>query len=87
MPTGPSHYVIRRENGPGSRYDEPCRCMIGRDHDPMDTAFGKATLNGGIKKKGATALIRIAQHAAAPAPVRSAATTKYEPHVTFGLTQ
>ena len=34
MPTGPSHYVIRRENGPGSQWDEPCRCMIGSDHDP-----------------------------------------------------
>ena len=34
MPTGPSHYVIRRENGPSSQWDEPCRCMIGSDHDP-----------------------------------------------------
>ena len=34
MPTGPSHYVIRRENGPSSQWDEPCRCMIGSDHTP-----------------------------------------------------
>ncbi|GAA4792860.1 hypothetical protein GCM10023352_09280 [Rothia endophytica] len=34
MPTGTKHYVIRRENGPGSMYDEPCRCMIGHDHNP-----------------------------------------------------
>lgn len=34
MPTGRSHYVIRRENGPGSRWDEPCRCTIGHDHNP-----------------------------------------------------
>ena len=34
MPTGPSHYVFRRENGPGSHWDEPCRCMIGLHHDP-----------------------------------------------------
>lgn len=34
MPTGAKHYVIRRENGPSSRWDEPCRCTIGSDHDP-----------------------------------------------------
>lgn len=34
MPTGPKHYVIRKENGPSSRWDEPCRCTIGSDHDP-----------------------------------------------------
>lgn len=34
MPTGPAHYVIRRENGPGSYWDESCRCLIGHDHTP-----------------------------------------------------
>lgn len=34
MPTGPKHYVIRRENGPSSRWDEECRCTIGFDHTP-----------------------------------------------------
>lgn len=34
MPTGPSHYVIRRENGPSSRWYEPCRCLIGSDYNP-----------------------------------------------------
>ena len=34
MPTGAKHYLIRKENGPSSRWDEPCRCTIGSDHDP-----------------------------------------------------
>lgn len=34
MPTGRQHYVIRRENGPSSRWDDPCRCTIGSDHAP-----------------------------------------------------
>lgn len=34
MPTGPAHYVVRKENGPSARWDEPCRCTIGSDHNP-----------------------------------------------------
>lgn len=34
MPTGPRHYVIRKENGPSSFWDEPCRCIIGHNHTP-----------------------------------------------------
>lgn len=34
MPTGPKHYVITREGGPSSRWDEECRCTIGHDHNP-----------------------------------------------------
>lgn len=52
MPTGPSHYVIRRENGPGSHYDEPCRCMIGRDHDPGGYSISESNFERWDEEEG-----------------------------------
>lgn len=52
MPTGPRHYVIRRENGPGSRWDEPCRCMIGHDHDPDGYSVWESDLERWDREEG-----------------------------------
>lgn len=52
MPTGPSHYVIRRENGPGSLWDEPCRCMIGRDHNPDGYSVSDSDLERWDREEG-----------------------------------
>lgn len=39
MPTGPKHYRVH-EFRTSTEWDEPCRCMIGEDHDDEDCPIG-----------------------------------------------
>lgn len=52
MPTGKQHYVIRKENGPSSRWDEPCRCTIGSDHDPSGFTIWESDLERWDREAG-----------------------------------
>lgn len=52
MPTGPQHYVLKREDGPSSRWDTPCRCMIGSDHDPNGARIWDSTLERWDREEG-----------------------------------